>query len=141
MRLQGHFTTQFDDYYALGIDDPSRGPRPRKLLPRILARFVRFECDQRGDGRLSAACAALELGARGVAFVEVKASWLATRARQARGALMLVDGTCALVGVPPNMGWREGPTLTRSSVPEDVTHAVFVSADRKGACIRWVLSV
>jgi len=139
--LHGYFTTQFDDHYAVGIDAPRGAPKPRKMLPKVVARFVRSQCELRPSGWLDSACAAVNLGTLGLAFVDVKGSEIARRARRKRAAGMLVYGTCALVGIPSEMDWREGLALTRSSMPSDVTDVVFVSEGPGRLKIRWVLSL
>jgi hypothetical protein len=138
-RLQGYFTTQFDDYYTVTVNARPRGPKPRKMIPKLLTSFVRSQCDARSDGWLDAATAVLSLGIAGFAFVDVKTLEVAARARRDKAAHMLVYGSCALVAMPAEMTWQEALALTESSMPPDVTHVVFVSQGRNRAAIRWAL--
>ena len=140
-RLQGYYTTQFDDHYAIGIDDPKDEPQPRKMLPRVVASFVRSRCESRPDGWLDAACTLLDMDMQGYAFIDVKASQAAADARRARGVSMLVYGDCALLGLPDGLGWDDAFRLVESELPEDVDRVVFVSDASGRLRIRWALGV
>ena len=140
-RLHGYYTTQFDDHYAMGIGAPTRAPMPRKMLPRVAARFVRMQSEARVDGWLDAACTILNLGTIGLAFIDMKGVEVGSRAQREKAATMLVYDTVALIDMPLDMDWREGFALTRSSVPKEVTTAVFMSEKRGRPRIRWAIGV
>ena len=139
VRLQGHYTSQFDDYYTPAVDAHRSGPKPRKMAPRIVANFVRAQCEARASGWLGAATAAISLGMVGFAFVDVKASEVAVRAHRDKAAYMLVHECCALVALASGMTWQEALSLTKPSIPPEVTHVVFVSQPPKGTKIRWAM--
>ena len=136
-RLRGYYTTQFDDHYAIGIDAPKGKPRPRKMLPDLVSRFVGSRCELRPNGWLEATCALLDMSMLGYAFIEVKAPEVATQARRARAVSMLVNEDCALVGVPGRMDWREALALVKSQMPPEVARVVLVSDDHGRLRIRW----
>lgn len=140
-RLQGYFTTQFDDHYAIGIDAPKGEPQPRKMLPRLVTHFVQSRCESRPDGWLDAACALLDMDMQAYAFIDVKAPQAAADARRVHGVSMLVYGNCALLGLPGGMGWDDAFRLVESELPEDVDRVVFVTDASGRLRIRWALHV
>ena len=138
-RLQGYYTSQFDDYYTPGVGAHRSGPKPRKMAPRIVANFVRAQCDTRPAGWLGAATTAIGLGMMDFAFIDVKAAEVAGRAHRDKAAHMLVRESCALVALAPGMTWQEALSLTKASIPPVVTNVVFVSQQPKGTKIRWAM--
>ena len=138
-RLQGYYTSQFDDYYTPAVGARPSRPKPQKMLPRIVRNFVRSQSETRGAGWLGAATTVLSLGMIGHAFVDVKAPEVAARAARDRAAYMLVRETCAIVALAPGMTWQEALTLTEPSMSSEVTHVVFVVAKQRGTKIRWAL--
>jgi hypothetical protein len=139
VRLQGHYTSQFDDYYTPAVGAHRSGPKPRKMAPRIVANFVHAQCEIRAAGWLGAATTAISLEMVGFAFVDVKASEVAVRAHRDKAAYMLVRESCAIIALAPGMTWQEALSLTKPSIPPDVTHVVFVSQQPKGTKIRWAM--